>query len=100
MAATNARGIKNKSPQTKLAVAFPLVTAGALGVSGMSLLAIDAAGATALPQTRQNLSSAATLLPHAAQSDAISASCQNCTKHYTALCTASMLGRRVRFAGR
>ena len=71
MAPTNASGMKNKSPQTRLVVAFPLVSAGVVRVAGAMLVATDTAEATAVPQTLQNRSSVATLLPQAAQNDPI-----------------------------
>src|SRR5271163_2562580 len=51
-----------KSPQTKLAIAFPLVSAGAIAAGVITLGA-----ETSLPQTLQNFSPADTLLPQLAQ---------------------------------
>ncbi len=63
--------MKNNSPQTRLTMAFPLVSAlpsgaGAL-IDGVTAEPADATR----PQTRQNLSSAVMLFPQPAQNDAI-----------------------------
>src|SRR6266850_6369654 len=63
---------KKKSPDTKLTIAFPLVSAGAAEVGPPSPGEETDAGVlddTLRPQTRQNCSPAATLFPQAAQNE-------------------------------
>jgi len=67
-AIANGRMTKS-SPQIRLAMAFPLVSPGPTGdelLAGMTAEPVR----TSLPQTRQNLSSALTLLPQPAQNEA------------------------------
>src|SRR5580700_2698902 len=56
-----------KSPQTRLTIALPLVSAGAVkaGVSATGVVA--AGGGASFPHTRQNFSPAATLFPQPEQ---------------------------------
>jgi hypothetical protein len=63
--------MKNNSPQTRLAMAFPLVCS-IPGVAGAPLAAGMAESADAIrPHTRQNLSSAVMLFPHAEHNNAM-----------------------------
>jgi hypothetical protein len=60
--------MKNNSPQTRLAIAFPLV----FSIPGAPLEVGTAESADAIrPQTRQNLSSAVMLFPHTEQNNAM-----------------------------
>src|ERR1700687_4382570 len=71
IAATKRNGMKNNSPQTRLAIAFPLVCA-IPGDGGAPLADVTAESAGAIrPHTRQNLSSAVMLFPHAEQNNAM-----------------------------
>src|SRR5579864_3826387 len=65
-AATKAHGTKNRSPNTRLAMAFPLVCAGAAGTNGPTLAGAGTAEDCA-PHLRQNWSSLPMLLPHCVQ---------------------------------
>ena len=63
---------KKRSPETKLTIAFPLVSAGAAEVGPATPEEGIGAGAlddTLRPQTRQNCSPAAMLFPQAAQNE-------------------------------
>src|SRR5579863_502286 len=67
-----ASGMKNRSPQTRLAMAFPLVTAGpaiCAGDPGAGAAAIPAPAS--LPQTRQKRSCGAMAFPQAEQKESI-----------------------------
>jgi hypothetical protein len=90
---------KRKRPQTKLTIAFPLVSVVPEKAGG-ALVGDAEAEATSLPQTRQNRSPGETVFPHAAQNmmggpSWISARqqfsyCRNFSKHYSSPCGTSI----------
>src|ERR1051325_9157625 len=60
--------MKKKTPQIRLAMAFPLVGVGTPGMSGGGAVAVAAeTPETGLPHTAQNRSPGARALPHCAQ---------------------------------
>src|SRR5579863_3868339 len=72
MIAAIADGGKRKNiPQIRLAIAFPLVAAGIAGAGAPLADGPPGPASVTRPHTRQNLSSAVTLLPQPAQKEAI-----------------------------
>src|ERR1035437_823202 len=71
MAATKSNGIKNNSPQIRLTMAFPLVSALPSGAGALIGGAAAEPAEATRPQARQNLSSAVMLFPQPAQNDAM-----------------------------
>jgi hypothetical protein len=72
MIAAIAKGGKMKNiPQIRLAMALPLIAGGIVGAAAPPANGPPAAASVTRPHTRQNLSSAVTLLPHPAQNEAI-----------------------------
>jgi hypothetical protein len=62
---------KKNSPQIRLTMAFPLVSGGPTATGEAIAGGTGPPSETTLPQTRQNLSSAAMLFPQPAQKGAI-----------------------------
>src|SRR5579863_1603033 len=86
-------GKKNRTPQTRLNMAFPLGSGGSPNATPGSSGGLAEVAKTALPQIEQKLSPSDKLLPQPAQNELMHhRSAEFCTKHYTALCRSSMRG--------